>query len=101
MLNLSPIQTIALAALVTMIFSAMGGLRGVLLTDFLLFIVAMVGAVAAAVVALNHEAVGGLSEMLRHPNLQGKLSVLPAFDFSTEESTNLVVSVLIIPVAVQ
>lgn len=101
MLNLSPIQTIALAAIVTMIFSAMGGLRGVLLTDFLLFIVAMVGAVAAAVVALNHEAVGGLSEMLNHPNLQGKLSVLPAFDFSTEESTNLVVSVLIIPVAVQ
>ncbi|MHC4571305.1 MAG: sodium:solute symporter family protein [Planctomycetota bacterium] len=101
MLNLSPIQTIALAAIVTMIFSAMGGLRGVLLTDFLLFIVAMVGAVAAAVVALNHEAVGGLSGMLSHENLSGKLSILPAFDFSTQDSTDLVVSVLIIPIAVQ
>lgn len=101
MLNLSPIQTIALAALVTMIFSAMGGLRGVLLTDFLLFIVAMVGAVAAAVVALRHEAVGGLSGMLGHTNLEGKLSILPAFDFSTQSSTDLLVSVLIIPIAVQ
>ncbi len=101
MLNLSPIQTIALAALVTMIFSAMGGLRGVLLTDFLLFIVAMVGAVAAAVVALRHEAVGGLTGMLGHANLEGKLSILPAFDFSTQSSTDLVVSVLIIPIAVQ
>ncbi|UCC21986.1 MAG: Na+:solute symporter [Planctomycetota bacterium] len=101
MLNLSPIQTIALAALVTMIFSAMGGLRGVLLTDFLLFIGAMVGAFAAAVVALRHEAVGGLAGMLAHANLEGKLSILPAFDFSTQSSTDLVVSVLIIPIAVQ
>ncbi|MHC4913341.1 MAG: sodium:solute symporter family protein [Planctomycetota bacterium] len=101
MLNLSPIQTIALAAIVTMIFSAMGGLRGVLLTDFLLFIVAMVGAFAAAVVALRHEAVGGLSGMLGHANLEGKLSILPAFDFSTQSSTDLVVSILIIPIAVQ
>jgi Na+/proline symporter len=101
MLNLSPVQTIALAALVTMIFSAMGGLRGVLLTDFLLFIVAMVGAVAAAVVALRHEAVGGLTGMLGHANLEGKLSILPAFDFSTQSSTDLLVSVLIIPIAVQ
>lgn len=101
MLNLSPIQTIALAALVTMIFSAMGGLRGVLLTDFLLFIVAMVGAFAAAVVALRHEAVGGLAGMLAHANLEGKLSILPAFDFSTQSSSDLVVSVLIIPIAVQ
>jgi len=101
MLNLSPIQTIALAAIVTMVFSAMGGLRGVLLTDFLLFIVAMVGAFAAAVVALRHEAVGGLSGMLGHANLEGKLSILPAFDFSTQSSTDLVASVLIIPIAVQ
>jgi len=101
MLNLSPIKTIALAALVTMVFSALGGLRGVLLTDFLLFIVAMVGAVAAAAVALRHEAVGGLSGMLSHENLAGKLSILPAFDFSTQNSTDLVVSVLIIPIAVQ
>ncbi|MHC4122991.1 MAG: sodium:solute symporter family protein [Planctomycetota bacterium] len=101
MFNLKPIQTIALAAIVTMIFSAMGGLRGVILTDFILFIIAMIGAVAAAVVALKHEAVGGLSGMLNHPNLAGKLSLLPAFDFSTDKSTELVVSVLIIPLAVQ
>lgn len=101
MLNLTPLQTISLAAVVTVIFSTLGGLRGVLLTDFLLFIVAMIGAVAAAVVALNLEVVGGLSGMLSHPNLQDKLSILPKFDFSTDANADLLVSVFIIPIAVQ
>ena len=39
------------ALVVTVVFSAAGGLRGVLLTDSLLFVVAMAGSVAAAVVS--------------------------------------------------
>lgn len=101
MLNLSPVETIAIAAVVTMAFSALGGLRGVLITDFLLFIIAMVGSVLAAVVAVRHESVGGLSNLLSHPAVQGKLSILPPIDFSTTESTNLLVSVFVIPLAVQ
>ena len=101
MLNLSPMQTIAIAAVVTVVFSALGGLRGVLLTDFLLFIIAMAGAVAAAVVAVRHEAVGSLASLFDHPAVQGKLSILPPLDFSTSESRNLFVSVFLIPLAVQ
>lgn len=101
MLDFSPLQTILVASVVTVIFSTLGGFRGVLLTDFLLFILAMVGAVAAAIVALNLPEVGGLGNMLSHANVKDKLSLLPAFDFSTEASTDLFFSVLIIPIAVQ
>ncbi len=101
MLNLSPMETIAIAAVVTMVFSALGGLRGVLLTDFLLFIIAMVGSVVAAVVAVRQPEIGSLSNLLSHPAVQGKLSILPAFDFSTDQSANLLVSVFLIPLAVQ
>ncbi len=101
MLDFSPLQTVLVASVVTVIFSTLGGFRGVLLTDFLLFILAMIGAVAAAVVALNLPEVGGLGNLLSHANVKDKLSLLPAFDFSTEESTDLFFSVLIIPIAVQ
>jgi len=96
LLNLSPIETIALAALVTVVFSMLGGLRGVLLTDFLLFIVAMIGSVAAAVVAIGHSEVGGLGGLLTHDLIRGKLSILP--DFGSAEA---LVPLLIIPLAVQ
>ncbi len=96
LLDLSPLKTIALAALVTMVFSMLGGLRGVLLTDFLLFIVAMAGSIAAAVVAVGHPDVGGLSGLLSNELVSGKLSILP--DFSNGEA---LVSILVIPLAVQ
>ena len=38
MLNLQPWQTVLSASLVTVIFSAIGGFRGVVYTDFLLFL---------------------------------------------------------------
>jgi Na+/proline symporter len=101
MLGFSPMKTILVAALVTVAFSTLGGFRGVLLTDFLLFFVAMVGAVAAAVVALDLPEVGGLSGMLSHPSLADKLSIFPSFDVSKEESTQLLITVFIIPLAVQ
>jgi Na+/proline symporter len=96
MLKLSPIETVVVAAVVTVIYSALGGLRGVLLTDFLLFIVAMIGSVAAAVVAVGRPEVGGLTGLLAHPNVQGKLSILPDF-----HDTHALLTVLVIPLAVQ
>lgn len=64
MLGLQPYQSVLFAMITTVIFSAIGGLRGVLLTDFVLFIVAMVGAIGAAYFAINLPEVGGLSAML-------------------------------------
>ena len=95
-LNLSPIQVILIAGGVTVIYSSLGGFLGVLLTDFLLFILSMVGAVAAAYVSVNLPEVGGLSSMLNHPNIIEKLSFFP--DFSNWEYALMV---FIIPISVQ
>ena len=96
MLGLSPIATIGIAALVTVIFSTLGGFRGVIYTDFLLFFVAMIGAISAAVVAVNHPDVGGLTNLLANETIQSKISILPDFD-----NTETLIMVLIIPLAVQ
>lgn len=96
LLGTSPVVTVLAAAGVTVLFSMMGGLRGVLLTDFLLFFTAMAGSVAAAVVALGHPAVGGLSGLVAHPNVRGRLDLLPDFNDPSQ-----LIPLLIIPLAVQ
>jgi SSS family solute:Na+ symporter len=94
MLNLEPMETILIASIVNVIYSSLGGLRGVLVTDFFQFILAMIGSFAAAWVALQHPKVGGLSGMLSNPAVQGKLDLIP-----TDSATML--TVFIIPLTVQ
>ncbi len=96
MLGLPPLVTVGIAGFVTVVFSTLGGFRGVVYTDFILFFVAMVGAFGAAYVSVSHEAVGGLSALLTHPNVAGKISILPDFN-----DTRLLYTLLIIPLAVQ
>ena len=96
MLGLTPFQTVIIAALVTVTYSTLGGLRGVILTDFIQFSVAMIGAIMAAKISLQHPQVGGLANLLTHRNVAGRINILP--DFS---NANLVVAVFIIPLAVQ
>jgi len=96
MLGLSPFQTVAIAAVVTVTYSMLGGLRGVLITDFIQFGVAMFGAIMAAKISLRHAQVGGLANLIVHPNVAGRISILP--DFS---DTSLLAAVFIIPLAVQ
>src|SRR5437867_2814148 len=62
---------------VTVLYAASSGLSGVVLTDFVQFLIAMVGAVLAAVVALKLPQVGGLSGLFSHPAVTGHLSLLP------------------------
>ncbi len=101
MLGLSPMQTILAASSVAVCFSAMGGLRGVLLTDFLLFIVAMIGAIGAAIVALKHPDIGSLSQLLSHESVRAKMDIWPAFDASTDAGRDTLITLLIVPLAVQ
>ncbi|MGY5351865.1 sodium:solute symporter family protein [Wenyingzhuangia sp. IMCC45533] len=96
MLGLDPWQTVLSAGLITVVFSAIGGFRGVVYTDFLLFFVAMSGAVGAAYYLVNLPEVGGLQNLLIHKNVVNKLSLFP--DFSDKES---LITLLIIPLAVQ
>ena len=100
-LGYSPLQTILVASIVTVIFSALGGLRSVLLTDFLLFIVAMIGAVAAAVVAVNLVDVGSLQALFAHDNVKDKLDLIPAFVPGDTDKMDLFIGLLVVPLAVQ
>ncbi|MCB7481059.1 sodium:solute symporter family protein [Christiangramia sediminis] len=96
MLGLSALETIGLAGIVTVIFSTMGGFKGVVYTDFILFFTAIIGGVGAAYYCVNLPEVGGLQNLLVHENVVGKLSILP--DFSNTEA---IITLLIIPLAVQ
>ena len=105
MLGLKPWETVIYAALITTIFSVLGGLKSVLITDCLLFIVAMVGSVAAAIVSVNRA--GGLETVLNNPLVQSKMDILPSFDIYTpgvgfnKEALNLLITLLLMPVLVQ
>ena len=96
MLGLEPWQTVITAGLVTVTFSAIGGFKGVVYTDVILFFVAMGGAIGAAFYLVNLPEVGGIEALLSNENISGKISILP--DFS---DTNALIALLIIPLAVQ
>lgn len=96
MLNLTPIQTLLIASIVTVAYSALGGLRGVLITDFFQFAMAMAGALGAAVVAVRLPQVGGFHALITNENIVSKLSFLP--DFTNWES---LIPLFVLPLAVQ
>ena len=96
MLGLDPWQTLLVSSIVTVIYSVMGGLRGVIFTDFFQFIMAMIGAIWAAYVVVNLPEIGGLDSLLSSENVAGKLSLLPDFNDSST-----LIPLLIIPIAVQ
>ncbi|WP_417199628.1 sodium:solute symporter family protein [Bizionia sp.] len=96
MLGLQPWETVIYAGTITVIFSALGGFKGVVYTDFILFFTAMAGALGAAYYLVGLPEVGGLEALLQHENVADKLNMLP--DFSNTEA---LITLLIIPLAVQ
>ncbi|MBT8301275.1 MAG: Na+:solute symporter, partial [Maribacter sp.] len=96
MLGLEPWQTVVGAGLITVTFSALGGFKGVVYTDFLLFFVAMAGAIGAAYYLVNLPEVGGIDAVMSNENVKDKLSILPEFS-----NTKAVITLLAIPLAVQ
>tara|TARA_B100000963_G_scaffold148278_3_gene129179 strand:+ start:37600 stop:39402 length:1803 start_codon:yes stop_codon:yes gene_type:complete len=96
MLNLDPWQTVVGAGLVTMIFSALGGFKGVVYTDLILFFVAMVGSIGAAYYLINLPEIGGLNNLISNETISKKISIIP--DLS---DINVLITLFIIPLAVQ
>ncbi len=96
MLGLSPLETVGIASVVTVIFSAIGGFKGVVYTDFVLFFTAMAGAIGAAYYIVNLPEVDGVANLITHPQVANKISLLPDFN-----NTELVILLLIIPLSVQ
>ncbi len=96
LLGLSAYETLAIASIVTVIYSMLGGLRGVIYTDFIQFFLAMLGSIWAAWIILDHPEIQGLENLLAHPNVSDKLSLIPDFN-----DKDMFITVLIIPLAVQ
>lgn len=96
MLGLDGWLTILIAGSITLLFSTIGGFKGVVYTDFILFFVAMIGAVGAAWYIVGLPEVGGLKAMISHPNVADKLAFIPEIS-----DTEMLVTLFIIPLAVQ
>jgi len=96
MLGLSPLSTLLLVSVVTVIYSSLGGLKGVLLTDFFQFFIAIIGSFGAAYYIVGLPEIGSLSNLLAHPNVSGKLNLIPDFN-----DWNLLIPLFIMPIAIQ
>ncbi len=94
--GISPVLIVLIAGTATVLMSASGGLLGVLVTDFFLFIISMIGAIAAAYFAVNHVDVGGLEGLMRNALVLEKRSFLP--DFS---DPNQYVPLFLVPLLMQ
>ena len=96
MFGLEPWIIVVGGSAIVVFYSALGGIKGVIWTDFFQFGIAMVGAFYAAYVAIDQPEIGSLSQLFAHPNLEGKLGLFPDMN-----DMSLVISMFIIPIAVQ
>jgi len=94
--DLAPWESVLYASVITVAYSSLGGLRGVIFTDFLQFIVAMVGSIWAAWYIVTLPEIGGMQALFEHENVASKLNFLPDFN-----DTATLWPLLIIPLAVQ
>jgi Na+/proline symporter len=96
LLGASRYQVVIIAGAATALYSATSGLWGVVVTDLVLFCIAMVGSLAAAYFAVSHPDVGGLTGLLENPAVRERISMLP--DFS---DWNTAAAAFVVPIAVQ
>jgi len=88
--------TLTIACSITLAYSALGGLKAIIITDFVQFTLAMIGSVWAMLYILDLPEIGGLSNLISHINVSDKLALIP--DFS---DPNVWVPVMLVPLAVQ
>ncbi len=88
--------TLTIAGSITLAYSMLGGLKAVIITDFVQFTLAMIGSVWGMLYILGLPEIGGLSNLISHANVVDKLALIP--DMS---DPNIWVPVLLVPLAVQ
>ena len=94
LLGLKPIETIVFTGIIIVIYSSLGGLRGVLITDFFQFFLAMSGSIYLMIHSVKKA--GGMEKIVNSDLVVDKLSLLPNF-----KDTETLVAMFIIPIAVQ
>ena len=96
LLGLSPFECVFYSSVITVFYSSLGGLRSVVITDIIQFVLAMVGSIWACVYILNLDEIGGLNNLINHSMVVDKLNFFPSIN---DKETFL--TLLIIPLAVQ
>ena len=94
--GIEPSTILAVTVTASVVYTFFGGIRGVIWTDFFLFLVIMAGAVAAMVYGLRLPEVGGICGIVSHPETAKRLSILP--DFSSWDTLFVM---FVLPLAVQ
>ena len=89
-------MTLTIACSITLAYSTLGGLKAVIITDFVQFTLAMTGSIWGMVYILGLPQIGGLTNLLHHSNVVDKLALVP--DMS---DPNIWVPILLVPLAVQ
>ena len=89
-------MTLSIACSITLIYSTLGGLKAVIITDFVQFVLAMLGSIWAMIFILDLPEIGGIANLISHTNVVDKISLFP--DFSDK---NVWIPVLLVPLAVQ
>ena len=89
-------MTLSIACSITFIYSTLGGLKAVIITDFVQFVLAMLGSIWAMIFILDLPEIGGIANLISHTNVVDKISLFP--DFSDK---NVWIPVLLVPLAVQ
>ena len=96
--GVSQTTVLVVTSVASIAYSALGGFRGAIYTDFVLFAIIMVGAFVGLhyALALPEVRSGGFAKMMAHPAVQSHLSFFPDVG-----NADLFVAVFVIPVAIQ
>ena len=89
-------QTLLVACSITLTYSTLGGLKAVIITDFVQFILAMIGSILAMFYIINLPQIGGIKNLTQHENVIDNLSLLPNLS-----DPSVWVPVMLVPLAVQ
>lgn len=94
--DLSATTSLLIACSITGLYSMLGGLKGVLITDFIQFIIAMIGSIWATVYVVNLPEIGGIEKLISAAEVKSKLDLVPSYS-----NPDLFVPLLVVPLAVQ
>tara|TARA_B100000963_G_scaffold65711_1_gene53962 strand:+ start:2226 stop:3995 length:1770 start_codon:yes stop_codon:yes gene_type:complete len=95
-LGISPLNTLLIASSITVIYSMLGGFKGVVYTDFFQFILAMSVTIWSAFYFIELPEIQSLNNLLTHPSVVEKLDLIP--DLSDRE---VFITIFVLPLAVQ
>ena len=96
LLGFTAVETLIIASTITVLYSSLGGLKGVVITDFFQFILAMGATFWATYYIIDLPQIRSLDALLTHPNVIPKLDFIP--DFQQRE---VFITLFILPIAIQ